>query len=83
MVIMKLNKKAIIKDILSDLFSEFKKDKFYLIPNDTEGNVRERIHKEMRVQGIKDKGAIDLYLFTTEVKDESNLSNVLVKELCK
>lgn len=68
--------KKIISEILNELYSNYKKDTFYSIPNVKECDIRNEIYSKMKEKGIKNNNYLDLYIFTSEIGN-----NVILKEL--
>lgn len=68
--------KKIISEILNELYSNYKKDTFYSIPNVKECDIRNEIYSKMKEKGIKNNNYLDLYIFTSEIGN-----NAILKEL--
>ena len=74
-----IQKESILSEILLELYSDSKKDdKFYLIENMKENEVRSNIFNKLKERKIKESGVMDMYIFTSQMGND-----VLIKELEK
>lgn len=76
---MAIQKESLIAEVLLELYSKSKKDdRFYMIENSKESEVRSNIINKLKEKQIKSSGVMDLYIFTSQMGND-----VMIKELDK